>query len=144
MEETRRTWTTESIKQGLHGLTEPEAANTGPAWVCTLCVMILAWCFVGLLTVRMGVSLTFCQLLELFSFCWVTLFNLNMRCFVLFYFVVSSLILFGYSLLKASSFLKGNREGMDLEKMGKKRKLGRMKGGKTMVWIYCMRKESIF
>lgn len=30
-EDTRRPWSTESLKQGLHGLTETEVANMGPA-----------------------------------------------------------------------------------------------------------------
>ena len=34
MEDTRRTWPTESTKQGSHELTETKVAITGPAWVC--------------------------------------------------------------------------------------------------------------
>ena len=35
MEDTRRTRSLGSIKQGSHGLTESESVSTGPAWVCT-------------------------------------------------------------------------------------------------------------
>lgn len=61
MEETRRTLP-ESNKQGAHGLTKTETASLRPAWACIglLCYMLwlLAWCFVGLLRVGVGISLT--------------------------------------------------------------------------------------
>lgn len=48
MEDTSRTWPTESIKKGSHGLTEIKAASTGHAWVWTTSfaymLRLLAWC----------------------------------------------------------------------------------------------------
>ena len=35
MEDTKRTWTTESTKQGSNLHTETEAASTESAWICT-------------------------------------------------------------------------------------------------------------
>ena len=35
IENMRETWPIESAKQDAHGLTESEAASSGPAWVCT-------------------------------------------------------------------------------------------------------------
>ena len=35
VEETRRTWLSESTKQGTHELMKSEAASTGPTWVYT-------------------------------------------------------------------------------------------------------------
>jgi hypothetical protein len=36
MEDTRRMWSTASIKQDTDELTKPEAASTGPVWVSTM------------------------------------------------------------------------------------------------------------
>ena len=35
MKETRRTWSTGSVKEDTYKLAETEAASMGPAWVCT-------------------------------------------------------------------------------------------------------------
>ena len=43
MEDTRRTWPTESTKQGSHGLTETEAAIMDPALVCTRSSDYILW-----------------------------------------------------------------------------------------------------
>ena len=49
-------------KHGSHGLAQSETARTGSAWVWNKSSMyilwLLAWCFVSLLTVGVGVSLT--------------------------------------------------------------------------------------
>lgn len=67
MEDTRKTWSMESTKPGLHGLTETETADLGPAWVCTkslrVCYGCLVSVFVGLITVEAAVSLSICLLL---------------------------------------------------------------------------------
>lgn len=63
VEDNRRTQSTEPIKQGSQGLTEPEVAIPQPAWVCTLplhtcCGGLVFKIFTELLTVRAEVSLT--------------------------------------------------------------------------------------
>lgn len=73
MEDTRRMWPTESTKQGKHGFfvqsKEIEASSTRPTWVCRRPSVYMLWpltCFVGPLTMRVGVSLTPSPLLETF------------------------------------------------------------------------------
>lgn len=49
IEDTWRTWPTESTKRTSMALTETEVAIMGPAWVCTKpsanMLLLLAWCF---------------------------------------------------------------------------------------------------
>lgn len=51
MGDTRRTWPTESTKQGPYGLTETKSTSTGPASVCSRAsvymLWVLAWFFSG-------------------------------------------------------------------------------------------------
>lgn len=88
MEDTRRTWPTQSTKQGLHGLTETGAVIMRSAWVSTrFCVYTLwllawsfcgtlkalwlfTWCFVELLILGVGEPLTLLSPLGFFSSCW--------------------------------------------------------------------------
>lgn len=39
----RRTWSTDSMKQGSFGLTETEASSIGPAWIApgSLCIYVM-------------------------------------------------------------------------------------------------------
>lgn len=39
MEDTRRTWSTESTEQGTDGLIDAEAASSGPEWFCAKSVV---------------------------------------------------------------------------------------------------------
>jgi hypothetical protein len=67
MEDNRRTWPTESTKQGSHGFTEAEVASMMPARDCARSSVYILWLlsvFVGLLTVGVGVSLTLLSALE--------------------------------------------------------------------------------
>lgn len=70
MEDTRRTWLTGSTKQGSRGFTETEAPSTGPVWFCPRSsahiLSLLAWCFLELLPVGVGISLTFLPALGIF------------------------------------------------------------------------------
>ena len=55
MENSKRTWPTETTKQGSYGLTRTEVASKVPSRVFTIgsvyMVWLLAWSFVGLLKV---------------------------------------------------------------------------------------------
>jgi hypothetical protein len=72
MEGTRRTWPTESTKQGSHGLLETEVASTVPTRVCTRSSMhmlySLAWCFYGTSNSGSGAVSEFCRLLGPFPY----------------------------------------------------------------------------
>lgn len=97
-----RTRSNDSTKQGSYGLTETEVASRGSVWAyCTSfpehVLQLLAWCFVGLLRVGVGVSFTHLFALGVFPFCWIAFFSLNVMAFALFswpifYFVLFSLI----------------------------------------------------
>ena len=66
MKDSSRTQPTDSTKQGSHELTETKTASTGSA-PGPLCILrLLASCIVGLLTVKVGVSLALLPLLGLF------------------------------------------------------------------------------
>jgi hypothetical protein len=62
-------------------------------------------------------------------------------CLILLYIV---LLCFAKCLLKASSFLKGNKGEVDLVERGDVGELGGVEGRKTVVRPCCMRDESIF
>ena len=62
-EDFRRTWPTDSMKQGSFWLTETEASSNGPAWICTrfslyICHDCQCGVFVRFLTVGADVSLS--------------------------------------------------------------------------------------
>lgn len=87
MENTRRTWLTGLTTQGSRGFTETEAPSTGPEWFCTRSsahiLSLLAWCFLELLPVGVGISLTFLPALGIFSSYWVSFSGLGVRVFSL-------------------------------------------------------------
>lgn len=65
MEDTRRTWLTESTKLASYGLIETEEVSTGSASVYTRLSVymfwLLAWWFLGLLTARSGRCVSVCS-----------------------------------------------------------------------------------
>lgn len=69
IDDTRRTSSSKSTKQGKYELTKTEAANTGPTWICAKSSTIYYSCkfnFMGLLTGRECFSDYFASLETLF------------------------------------------------------------------------------
>lgn len=105
-------------------------------------VWLLAWCFVGLLTLEAGMSSAHLPTPGTLFLLLGCLSGLSVRAFGLSY--CFSLVVFGCSLLEAWSFLKGHEERVDSGERAHFVELGEAEGGETMVEMYYMREESVF
>lgn len=148
MENTRRTWLTGLTTQGSRGFTETEAPSTGPEWFCTRSsahiLSLLAWCFLELLPVGVGISLTFLPALGIFFLLlgflfwpWCKGFLLVFQCLVL---SLLAVVLW----MEACSFPKGNEGTVDVGNREGSWKQEVVDGEEIMMWLYCKRVESIF
>ena len=105
MEDTRRTKTSESTKQGTSEFTETKAANIGPTRVCYYYAVILV--FYGLLSMRTNGFWTPLLAVGIFySYCWVPKSNINMN--VLLHFI------FTLFCLKVCTFVMSDSKGVDI------------------------------
>lgn len=99
LKDTRGLWSMASTKQGSWWLTEKEAAMVKPSWSTLGPLQMCYGCWLGilgdLLTVGLGVSLTLCLLLGLFSIYWVvsSRFECEDFCLVLLYLVRHALLM---------------------------------------------------
>lgn len=90
----------------------------------------LAWCFVGLPTVAVAMSLILLPVLETLYLLFFALFSLRMEAFALS--IVSCFVLSGSCLLEACSFLKRRQRGSGCGGQGRWRGLARVEGGKLL------------
>lgn len=132
---TRRTWPIESSKQGSHGLTENEVANTWPTWMGlhqVLCVYDMTalcgtWCFYETLESGNGYICDFdCHFFVFFTGlpCLASVWGI-LHCHV-----VSCFVMFTWCLME------GKHRGVNLrEERGKDRELGGMEGRATCQYV---------
>lgn len=131
-------------KQDSHGLKESEAASMWPAWVYTRStkyrLWLLAWCFVGILTVGACVALILLSAPEtLLPIClpspaskWGLLLCLIVSCFVVFAWCFLAYLMRNRW---GGGMNLGNRVWRDLRGVGK---------GEAVFRIFCMREAPIY
>lgn len=145
MENTRRTQSTKSARQGAFGFTEMEVQAPGLAGVCTRssacnCSCLLG-AFVGLLTVGVCLSLTLLPVLGALFLLRVAVLSLSVSAFALSYCILFCQV--WLSSLRGLLFSEGRqRHGS----RGERRwwQLGEVEGGENVVRMYCMGEQSIF
>lgn len=134
MDDVRRPWTTESVKQGSQRL---KIARTGHAWVSTRSSVHILGCmfdiFVVLETVRTDLYLTILLAHGLLSFHWVALSGFSMRDFTFSYCIFFWTFWF---------FSLGNLHLSEVEVWGGMGELSLLKG-KTL-WFGCVLWKNIF
>lgn len=74
-----------------------------------------------------------------FSFCWLALSSLDVRTFLL----LLNLVVSGYFLLGACSFVMKDRKGDSLNRRERGEGVGGIEGRERVIKIHCMKEESI-
>lgn len=104
----RRTWPTESNKQGSHGLKETEMSSVGPACICIKSSVHMLWllacCACENPNSRSRCISDSCLLQQLFSSYWTAVWSLDRR--TLFCLIVTCFVLSSCHFLETCSFLK--------------------------------------